>query len=137
MTQSMTTNMVDLYPYPIPEDFRTGTMFSGHFITVFIANADKLKLPDNTEKPKYAFSVAIPYENKKTQCREVQSVKFSCSQEDYEFLITIANQLRFQPVHLTCEPDAWASNGNHGLFFKYVSNSLRRFDGKPLVEKKA
>ena len=142
MTQSMTTDMVDLYPYPIPEGFRTGTMFSGHFIIPFIANEDNLKLPENhpnhEKMPKYAFSVAIPYENKKTRCREMQSIKFSCTEEDYQHLMSIKELLKFQPVHLTCEPDAWAnSSTKYGLYYRYVSNSIRRFDGKPLIEKKA
>lgn len=140
-TQNLPEGMVDAFPYEIPDGFHPGTTFSGVFITAFIANADNLKLPpehDNHEdKPKYAFSCAIPFENRKTQCREVQSVKFSCNEEDYKYLKSVAESLKFQSVHLVCVPDSWAnSNTRHGVYFRYVSNSLRRFDGKLITEKK-
>lgn len=142
MTNAMNNGLVDLYPYPIPENFHTGTTFSGHFITAYISNEDRLKLPpdnpNHDKAPKYAFSCAIPTENPKTKCREVLSVKFSCMEEDYLFLKSNEQQLRFQPVSLVCEPDAWANSSTRfGLYYKYVSNTLQRFDGKPLTEKKA
>lgn len=147
MTPDMKSNlnlpegMVDTFPYDIPDGFHPGTTFSGVFITAFIANADNLKLPpdhDNHEdKPKYAFSCAIPNENRKTMCRETQSIKFSCNEEDYKYLKSVNESLKFQPVHLVCVPDAWAnSNTRYGVFFRYVSNSIRRFDGKLITEKK-
>ncbi|HAF6279767.1 TPA: hypothetical protein G9F26_003962 [Salmonella enterica] len=137
----MTDEMVDLYPYPIPDGFHPGTSFSGTFITAFIANADNLKLPEGhpqyEDKPKYAFSCAVPFENRKTQCREVQSVKFSCTEEDYRHLVSVRELLKFQSVHLVCVPDAWAnSSTKYGIFYRYVPNSIRRFDGKPLIEHK-
>ncbi|HFJ3371705.1 TPA: hypothetical protein ACGT6A_005159, partial [Salmonella enterica] len=120
-TQNLPEGMVDAFPYDIPDGFHPGTTFSGIFITAFIANADNLKLPsdhDNHEdKPKYAFSCAIPFENRKTQCREVQSVKFSCNEDDYKYLKSVADSLKFQPVRLVCVPDSWAnSNTRHGVY---------------------
>ncbi|EEL1931977.1 hypothetical protein G9K97_004577 [Salmonella enterica subsp. diarizonae] len=147
MTPDMKSNlnlpdgMVDTYPYEIPDDFRPGVTFSGTFIVPFIANADNLKLPadhpNHEDKPKYAFSCAIPYENRKTMCREVQSIKFSCNEEDYKYLKSVYESLKFQSVHLVCVPDAWAnSDTRYGVYYRYVSNSIRRFDGKPIAEKK-
>lgn len=145
MTPNTTVNlpdgMVDLYPYELPDGFHPGTTFSGTFITAFIANADNLKLPPDhanyEDKPKYAFSCSVPYENRKTQCRESQSVKFSCNEEDYNYLKSVHESLKFQPVHFVCVPDAWAnSNTRYGVFFRYVPNSIRRFDGKLITEKK-
>ncbi|HAF2131223.1 TPA: hypothetical protein G9F27_005578 [Salmonella enterica] len=133
--------MVDLFPYEIPDGFHPGTTFSGTYLTAFIANEDNLKLPpghDNHEdKPKYAFSCAIPFENRKNRCREVQSVKFSCNEDDYKHLKSCEESLKFQSVHLVCVPDAWANSATrYGVYFRYVSNSLRRFDGKLITEKK-
>ncbi|EMF7249712.1 hypothetical protein V4F00_001720 [Salmonella enterica] len=147
MTPDMKSNlnlpdgMVDAYPYEIPDDFRPGVTFSGTFIVPFIANADNLKLPadhpNHEDKPKYAFSCAIPHENRKTMCREVQSIKFSCNEEDYKYLKSVYESLKFQSVHLVCVPDAWAnSDTRYGVYYRYVSNSIRRFDGKPITEKK-
>ncbi|HFE6713324.1 TPA: hypothetical protein ACF913_001624 [Salmonella enterica subsp. enterica serovar Newport] len=140
-TQNLPEGMVDAFPYEIPDGFHPGTTFSGVFITAFIANADNLKLPpehDNHEdKPKYAFSCAIPFENRKTQCRESQSIKFSCNEEDYKYLKSVAESLKFQPIHLVCVPDAWANSATrYGVYYRYVSDSIRRFDGKLITEKK-
>lgn len=133
--------MVDLYPYDLPDDFRPGTMFSGTFINVFVANTENLNLPPDDKRhesvAKYAFSCAIPFENRKTQCRESQSVKFSCTEEDYKYLKSVYESLKFQPVHLVCVPGSWGNSATqHGVFFRYVPNSIRRFDGKPITEKK-
>ncbi len=140
-TQNLPEGMVDLFPYEIPDGFHPGTSFSGIFLTAFIANEENLKLPvghDNHEdKPKYAFSCAIPFENRKNHCREMQSVKFSCNEDDYKYLKSVSESLKFQPIHLVCVPDAWANSATrYGVYYRYVSNSLRRFDGKLITEKK-
>ncbi|EFQ5902187.1 hypothetical protein HZX00_003288 [Salmonella enterica] len=133
--------MVDLFPYEIPDGFHPGTTFSGTYLTAFIANADNLNLPvghDNHEdKPKYAFSCAIPFENRKNHSRDAHSVKFSCNEEDYKYLKSVHESIKFQPVHFVCVPDAWANSATrYGIYFRYVSDSLRRFDGKLITEKK-
>ncbi|EEF8013710.1 hypothetical protein GWR30_22965 [Salmonella enterica] len=140
-TQNLPEGMVDTFPYEIPDGFHPGTTFSGMFIIPFIANADNLKLPPGHDKhedvPKYAFSCAIPFENRKTQCRETQSVKFSCTEEDYKYLKSVHESLKFQPVHFVCTPGSWGNSPTqHGVFFRYIPNSIRRFDGKPITEKK-
>lgn len=136
-----TNDFVDAYPYDIPESFRPGTTFAGIFLTAFISNLDDLKRPADdkrhTDKPKYAFSCSIPFENRKTFVRESVSVKFSCTEEDYKFLKSCHESLKFQPVNLVCVPDAWAnSDTSYGIYYMYVSDSLRRFDGKLITEKK-
>lgn len=149
MTQNTTANtntslpddMIDMYPYSLPDGFRPGTTFAGNYLTAFIANADNLKRPTGDpkreEKPKYAFSCAIPYENRKTHCRELQSLKFSCTEEDYLYLKACHDSLKFQSVYFVCAPDAWANSGsNYGIYYKYEPNTIRRFDGKPITDKK-
>ncbi|EBR8158601.1 hypothetical protein DOA20_26130 [Salmonella enterica subsp. enterica serovar Newport] len=136
----MTDEFVDLFPYDLPENFRPGTTFAGVFVNVFISNQENLRLPVDDErhedKPKYAFSCAVPYENRKTFTRESQSVKFSCNEQDYRYLQSVKETLKFQPVYLVCVPDSWQSGNNHGLYYRYISDSIRRFDGKPVTEKK-
>ncbi|ECT5249630.1 hypothetical protein ATT74_07655 [Salmonella enterica subsp. enterica serovar Panama] len=140
-TQNLPEGMVDLFPYEIPDGFHPGTSFSGIFINVFIANTDNMNLPfdnpNHEDKPKYAFSCAIPVENRKTQCREMQSIKFSCNEEDYKYLKSVYESLKFQAVNLVCFPGSWGNSPTqHGVYYRYVSNSLRRFDGKLITDKK-
>lgn len=121
-----------------PDGFKSGLVMCGFFSHTFIANQERLDLPSDNDnhdkKPKYAFAVAYPFENKKIQVRETEYMKFSCSEDDYIFLNS-CTALSGQAVYVGCEPASWATGTeNHGVWYKFISGTLIRFDGKPLQD---
>ncbi|MEQ4627486.1 hypothetical protein [Providencia manganoxydans] len=140
----MSKNYIDRYEYRknMPNGFHCAAVQGGHFSHVLfdsepveITGADGKK--ETKIKEKYGFVLAVPFDNDKLKMRETEHRKYTCSKEDYEFLKSVADEITEQPVYVTFLPNAWAtSRDNNGVWYQYVSDTLKRFDGKPLTPKK-
>lgn len=126
----------DSFGFSVPDGFTPGMTMAGYFIHVIITNEDELK-PGGSHynpeaKPKYAIVIAYPQEDKRLKVRRAEYEKFSCSQEDYDFLKACPD-LSGRPVFLTVDVNSWAAGeSRHGVWYRFVSGSLMRFDGLPL-----
>lgn len=140
----MRKNYIDRYQFKsnMPEGFKCAAIQGGHFSHVLsdteereVVGADGKK--EIKVKEKFGFVLAIPYDDDKLKVRSTEYRKYVCSQEDYLFLKSVASDISEQPVYITFLPSAWAtSRDNNGVWYQYVSDSLVRFDGKPLLQKK-
>lgn len=137
-------NLIDRYQFKhhMPEGFKCAAVQGGHFSHVLsdiqeteVTGADGKK--EIRQKEKFGFVLAVPFDNEKLRVRETEYRKYSCSQEDYQFLKSVEAEISEQPVYITFVPGAWAtSRDNNGVWYQYVSGSLLRFDGKSLTAKK-
>ena len=126
----------DSFRFPVPPGFIPGMTMAGYFIHSVISNEDELKPGgahyDPQAKPKYCIVVAYPAEDRKLKVRTTEYEKFSCSQEDYDFL-NACPDLPGRPVYITVDVNSWATGeSRHGVWYKFVSGSMVRFDGQPL-----
>ncbi|HFO4987678.1 TPA: hypothetical protein ACHJ2P_004756, partial [Escherichia coli] len=83
-------------------------------------------------KPKYAIVIAYPYEDKKLKVRREEHERFSCTEEDFKFFNSCPD-LKGKPVYLTVDVNSWATGSErHGVWYRFISGSMKRFDGQPL-----
>ncbi len=128
--------MLDNYRFNIPAGFIPGMTMSGHFVHCVIHNSDQVtpgnKDYDPEAKPKYAIVLAYPREDRKLQVRDAVYERFSCTPEEYAFLNNCPD-LRGKEVHIGIDVGAWAlSSERSGVWYRYLSGSMKRFDGQPL-----
>ncbi|CAD6122372.1 hypothetical protein AOY57_17310 [Escherichia coli] len=126
----------DSFPFPSPDGFVSGMTMAGYFIHVAVTNHEELKPGgshyDPEAKPKYAIVIAYPYEDKKLQVRREEHERFSCTEEDFKFLNSCPD-LKGKPVYLTVDVNSWSTGSErHGVWYRFISGSMKRFDGQPL-----
>lgn len=133
----MNDMIFDTFPFKISKGFHTGMTMACFFVHPIIYNEEELNpssdgySPD--AKPKYCIVAAFPFENRKLKTREASHVRFSCTEEEYNFFCSNVSELRGKEVYLGVEVNSWAnSSDKHGVWYRYVSGSMRRFDGKPI-----
>ncbi|EEQ2264891.1 hypothetical protein O4D83_003440 [Escherichia coli] len=128
--------MTDNFKYRISAGFRPGMMMSGFFVHCIITNEEQLD-PKSTyfdakEKPKYAIVLAYPYEDRKLKIRDTAYEKFSCSEEEYNFL-NACPDLRGKEVFICVDVNSWAVSAERsGVWYRCQPGTMERFDGLPL-----
>ncbi|HBN1710206.1 TPA: hypothetical protein L1241_003957 [Escherichia coli] len=130
------SDFYDSFRFPVPEGFATGMTMAGYFIHATIMNDDELKPTgshyDPEAKPKHVIVIAYPYEDRKLKVRREEHERFSCTEEDFKFFNSCSD-LKGKPVYLTVDVNSWAtSSDRHGVWYRFVSGSMKRFDGQPL-----
>ncbi|EFM1468493.1 hypothetical protein HJI32_004267 [Escherichia coli] len=126
----------DSFPFPSPEGFTAGMTMAGYFIQAVITNDDELK-PGGTHydpeaKPKHAIVISYPQEDRKLKVRSQAFEKFLCTEEDFKFFNSCPD-LPGKPVYLTVYVNSWATGSErHGVWYRFISGSMKRFDGQPL-----
>ena len=129
-------SVADSFIFPSVDGFVPGVTVSGYFVHVVVSNEEELRPGsvhyDPGAKPKYCLVIAYPREDKKLKIRCTEYEKYSCSQEDFDFL-NACPDLPGRPVYFTVDVNSWAvGDSRHGVWYRFVSGSLRRFDGQPL-----
>ncbi|EOY7532981.1 hypothetical protein ACQEGA_004513 [Escherichia coli] len=109
---------------------------SGFFVHCIITNEEQLD-PKSTyfdakEKPKYAIVLAYPYEDRKLKIRDTAYEKFSCSEDEYNFL-NACPDLRGKEVFICVDVNSWAVSAERsGVWYRCQPGTMERFDGLPL-----
>lgn len=136
----MNNPIADTFGYSLSKDFNVGMTMACIFLHPVIYNEDEIThgsskfKPD--AKPKYCIVTAIPVEDKRLKTRNTENVKFSCTEDEYNFFLSIYPELSGKEVYIGVEVNSWATDADkHGVWYRYISGSIRRFDGKPIHEK--
>ncbi|EFN2091506.1 hypothetical protein MLP51_23905 [Escherichia coli] len=76
--------------------------------------------------------LAYPYEDRKLKIRDTAYEKFSCTEDEYKHFNSCSD-LRGKEVYICVDVNSWALSAERsGVWYRYQSGTMKRFDGKPL-----
>lgn len=134
-------NFLNLYQYRAnsPEGFSATKTAGGHFVQSIAqvpTPEDMMKANEKNQKldTKYYLVLAQPIPNKKMQTIDTVFERFKCTEQEYRYFQEpkLKEALQGQPVYLSFNDGSWGNDKSNGVWYEYVSNSLIRYDGKPL-----
>ncbi len=115
------------------DGFKTGAMLYGYFRKVFIANAERMELGEDT-KAKHALTIATFNFDKKVQEEVIEYVKVTLSPEQYTQCKGLLVAYENQPVQIPVKPGAWSTGGKEGIWYQ-LAGDIQPFESKGFVNK--
>lgn len=135
------SNYLNMYQFRdnCPEGFNPVNTAGGHFVHAIDqipTPEDIAKARENNKKSeiKYYLVLAQQHQNRSVQTIDTAFTRYKCTEEEFRYFSDpkIKAALHGHPVYLSYQDGSWGTERSSGIWYQYISDSLRRYDGKPL-----